>query len=114
MPQCRRPFPTLAEPIDNSPAISLQECLAHGGNVEQPYGSPIRACCIDGPGSDITGIKGCYICERDWTNCVWDPARTASSFHNNVAPNSGLNVQTPLPNPKPGVPHPTTGGVRAP
>jgi hypothetical protein len=53
------------------PPISVGTCIEHGGSVDQPEGSAIRACCLD---SDITGIRGCYICDNNWKNCVWDPA----------------------------------------
>lgn len=110
------PSPSFADPRDNFPGISLDECLAHGGNVDQPYGSPIRACCIDTPGSDITGIKGCYICDQSWKNCVWEPAATAATLHRYVAPNAGVNTgpNGAEPNPKPRLPRPATAGARAP
>lgn len=51
------------------PDISLGTCIEHGGTVEQPEGSPIRACCLDG-----IVARGCYICDNAWRNCVWEPA----------------------------------------
>jgi len=62
-----------AQALDNQqpPDISVGTCIENGGSVEQPAGSPIRACCLD---SDITGVKGCYICDYKWENCTWDPS----------------------------------------
>ncbi|MBX6322309.1 MAG: hypothetical protein IRY94_10805 [Rhodospirillaceae bacterium] len=59
-----------AAPKD-TPDITVGQCIEHGGTVGQPEGSPIRTCCMD---SDITGIRGCYICDYKWENCIWDPA----------------------------------------
>ena len=59
-----------ARAADNeSPPISVGTCIEHGGGVEQPEGSPIRACCLDG-----IVARGCYICDNNWQNCVWEPA----------------------------------------
>lgn len=53
------------------PVITVGQCIQHGGAEPQPPGSPIQACCLD---SDITGIRGCYICDYKWENCTWEPA----------------------------------------
>jgi hypothetical protein len=38
-----------------------------GGKVDQPEGSAIRACCLDG-----LIAKGCFICNSNWEDCVFD------------------------------------------
>ena len=61
-----------ARAVDNeTPVITVGTCIEHGGTVEQPEGSPIRACCMT---SDVGGYNGCYICDYKWENCVWDPS----------------------------------------
>lgn len=62
-----------APALDNAepPVITVGQCIQHGGAEPQPPGSPIQACCLD---SDITGIRGCYICDYKWENCTWEPA----------------------------------------
>ena len=60
--------------LDNqqaNPELSVGQCIEGGGTVEQEPGSAIRACCMD---SEVTGIRGCYICNYKWEDCVWDPA----------------------------------------
>jgi hypothetical protein len=60
--------------LDNQqpdPELSVGQCIESGGTVEQEPGSAIRACCMD---SEVTGIRGCYICNYKWEDCVWDPA----------------------------------------
>jgi hypothetical protein len=66
--------PSKAEKPQNPP-ITVTTCVEHGGAVEQPPGSAIRACCMY---SDITGIKGCYVCDSQWNSCVWEPAPKGS------------------------------------
>jgi hypothetical protein len=55
----------------DEPLISLGTCIEKGGAVGQPEGSAIRACCLDG-----LAARGCYICDNQWKNCVWEPALT--------------------------------------
>ena len=74
--------PALAEKI-KKPPISVGSCIEHGGGVEQPDGSAIRACCMD---SDVTGIRGCYICDSNWENCTWEPAKGGRKGEGNDAP----------------------------
>jgi hypothetical protein len=66
-------LPVAALDNEQAPDVSVGTCIEKGGTVEQPEGSAIRACCLD---SDITGIRGCYICDYKWENCVWDPAKS--------------------------------------
>ncbi len=80
-------FGPAAQAKDNQPVtpdISVGSCIENGDIVEQPAGSPIRACCLD---SDITGVRGCYICDYKWENCTWDPAGKGGS--------KGKGKQTP-------------------
>jgi len=67
-----------------APDITVTQCVENGGADTQPPGSPIRTCCLD---SDITGIRGCYICDYKWENCVWEPA--ASKRPSGNIPNDG-------------------------
>jgi hypothetical protein len=62
---------TGAEKQAGNPDISVGTCIEHGGADDQPEGSAIRTCCLD---SDLTGIRGCYICDYKWENCTWEPA----------------------------------------
>lgn len=66
------PVFALAEKRSENPDISVGTCIEHGGADEQPEGSAIRTCCLD---SDLTGIRGCYICDYKWENCTWEPAK---------------------------------------
>lgn len=47
--------------------FNLAQCLDMGGKVDQPEGSAIRACCLDG-----LIAKGCFICNYRWEDCVFD------------------------------------------
>jgi len=80
------------------PTISVGTCIEHGGSDPQPEGSPIKTCCMD---SDVTGIRGCYICDTNWKNCVWDAAYNAAVSHgalggNNKAPVSKAPPRSPV------------------
>jgi hypothetical protein len=71
-----------SSPARADPPITVGQCIEHGGSTGDPDGSPIKSCCLD---NDVTGIKGCYICDGHWANCVWDAGR-GSSFTSGAPP----------------------------
>jgi len=90
-----------AAPVGNEePDISVGTCIEHGGSVPQPDGSPIRACCLDGPVA-----KGCYICDYGWRNCVWDPAYSKNQLQ-------GLKLKLQNWGTLPVSPQPQQGGTK--
>jgi len=50
---------------------NVANCLSGGGEVSQPSGSAIRACCFDS--RDFGMAAGCYICDANWSNCTYEP-----------------------------------------
>jgi hypothetical protein len=57
--------PALAVPP--APGQQLLEwCVLNSGEmIEQPPGSPILVCCVEG--------EGCIMCDTNWENCEFDP-----------------------------------------
>jgi hypothetical protein len=76
--------PAFSKAAAPAPDITVTQCVEQGGADPQPPGSAIRTCCLD---SEITGIRGCYICDYKWENCEWEPA--ASKRPTGIVPNNG-------------------------
>jgi hypothetical protein len=82
---------------------NVTNCVGGGGEVQQPPNSPIRACCFDA--RDFGLEAGCFICDKDWTNCVFEPAvkgramtsRPAAPTTSVAPPTTGIPPRTGLP-----------------
>ena len=96
-----------AEPQD--PLISLGTCIEQGGAVGQPEGSAIRACCLDG-----LAARGCYICDNQWRNCVWEPALTRQLLKSRMIKLQNGGTLSVSPTPQTGGTKGLTPGMKAP
>lgn len=67
---------------------TVDDCMIANPSGEYGCGGLICSCCYDeGP------EKGCWICDDEWNNCVWDPAYRSGEMQ--VSPDGQGSTRPP-------------------